>query len=519
MRPFKYICIILSIVTLMLSAGCGQSADDTPATFFQLKEDPVITVEKTDTVYKRLTADYQGALVPADNYGPLQTFIGGYYEYKSTAEGSTATVKNPVYGLCTADGTVVVDAVYDAYKLHPTDEGSYVYELIIGADGSDPYKGERYIAALDGSWMFKIPEKSAFYSAGGDRVILERTRTSKKIKYIYHDFYDHKGKRKFTFDKTLAEDQNISYTIGAFSEGLAPVNIWIREKKDGKMVDTFKAYYIDNNGKKVQEGLTECESFKNGYAVVRNDKGLFGVLTPKGEWFLEPNYRAINYNSDMGLFASASEGYFEIFDKEKKVVKKVFTERGTVEVVTSERLIYLKVNPDTERIEYFYADTDEPFSCKETGQFPDSGNSVGGLFVCVYSGTGTIFGEDGEAVASIGDFGELVDRFGNTAVVVNENDRKVCFVSVSTKQRTEWMKHRYTRECLDGRYLVLENSSDKTYGLYDLLTNSFVFEKCDCIGLSTVNGNQLLSVVDGVNITVYNKELKAVLNAATLSRH
>ena len=527
LKPSKYISLLLSLLILITVIGCGGNSENTDnaentekPTFFGIVEDVVAPKpEVLGSVQTRFNADYTDELKPSTEYGELLPFVGGYHTYTAVVNEKEKTVSVPVYGLCTLKGSVVVDAVYDAVKQHPKDEGGFVYELIKGSDGTDPLKGTRQIIASDGSWLIKVPKNSSFFRAGGERIIFERTKKVKKVVYTYHDFYDYKGKRKFTFDTALAENQDVTYDIGLFSEGLAPINICTKEKKDDTTTEIHTAYYIDNNGKKLHEGFIKCEPFRKGYAVVQNEEGLYGVITPKAEWFLEAKYRIVNYNDSVGVFACASQGYFEILDKEKKVVKKIFTEKSNVEVITSDWLIYRKTNPDTGRVEYFYADGDDPFTCTETGQFPDGEAPVDGLYVCVYSGTGTIFNIHGESIISIGDFGALSDRFGNTAVVTNSNGKKTCFITVSTKKRTEWIRYRYMHQSIGDRYLVMQNPDTGLYGLYDVMTSAFVYENCQHIEAFTSGDVTLLSVMRDGTAFVYNKDLTPVLTVASTAQY
>lgn len=523
MKYSKCICGLLAGLVLTLSVGCSE--DKQPSQdelFFGLASTPTAEATENKTVYNRLNSTYTAQLVASDSYGELFPFVGGFNTYKSTAEGSQKTLSNPVYGLCDKNGTVIVDAVYDAVKKHLTDEGGYVYELVKGSDGSDPKTGERWIAAVDGSWVVEIPSNCVFRSVGAERVVFERTRTVRKVTYIYLDFYDFSGKKRFTFDSKLAEDANTSYTVGAFAEGVAPVNVTVKtpnEKKDGEeqtYTESKYAYYIDNNGKTVYDKFSYCESFSKGYAVAATEEGLYGVIDPKGEWFIEPKYRIINYNTAKGLFACGDDGLFDILNTEKNKVKTVLCQRGNVEILDCDRLIYKKTNADTERSEYFYADTDAPFTCVENAMFPDSDVAIGGLFVSTYLGTGTVFDENGDNLASIGDFGELADRFGNTAVVVNSTDKKVCFISVSAKRRTEWLNLHYTRQSAGDRYLVMRATGDAvTYCLYDTLTESFLYENSDYIEISFVSGTELISVVGNGRTTVYDSGFNPVISTVS----
>ena len=115
----------------------------------------------------------------------------------------------------------------------------------------------------------------------------------------------------------------------------------------------------------------------------------------------------------------------------------------------------------------------------------------------------------------------MVGRFGNTAVVVNSDTKKICFVSVSAKQRTEWINYQYSGECLDSRYLVLtkNNKTDKKYCIYDTLTNAFLYENSDYIKVSSFGETELLSVSSGGKTAVYDKNLDTVLSIASVGQH
>lgn len=528
MKPFKCFCVGLAVLTLSLSVGCKDNKKDTvEAPFFALRENMPAQVVTDAVVHNRVSLEFCDTLVASDSYGELITFIGGVESYKSTTEGSEDVLKNPLYGLCDLNGAVVVDAVFDNIIKHETDEGGYVYEMIKGTDGSVATAGERWVSASNGSWVFKLPKNRVVKSVGAERVVLERTRKSGKKVYKYLEFYTFTGKRKFTFETKMAEDSRYTYTIGKFSDGLAPVNIVLKtpdnveEGQKQTYTEEKFAYYIDNSGKKIYENFLFCGEFYKGLAVVVNQDGLYGVMNTKGEWFLEPKFFDIDFNRSRELFACKTTGQYDVYDLNKNVVKTILCDRGFVDIIDSENFIYKKINIDTGRVEYFYADTGKPFHCKETGMFPDSESSVGGLYVCTYGGTGTIFDETGESIEALGDFGGLAGRFGNTAVVVNSDNKKVCFVSVSAKQRIEWMDYQYTNECLDNRYLVLTTNkkTDKKYCLYDTLTNAFLYEQSDYIGVSSFGNTELLSVSVGGKTTVYDTNLETILSIASVGQH
>lgn len=520
MKSGKSVCIAMAAVMVLTVSGCkGKKTDESKAPFFALAETVYTQDSSAVSVCNRYNTAYTDTLSPSEGYGALAVFSGGVNIYTKEEDGKTSSIQNPLYGLMTESGAVVVDAVYDAVIKHISAEGDTVYELIKGSDGTEVKKSERYAAAGDGSWVFKMPKNTYIHSVGANRVILKRVRYSGKKTYEYFDFYDFSGKRKFTLESKLCEDKNTVVSIGSFGEWLLPVNITVKtpnEKKDGEeqtYSEESRAYYIDNSGKKLLEGFTYCGEFKNGYAVAADENGLYGVIKPNGEWFIEPHYKNINYNATKGLFACADDGFYDILDTEKKSVKKVICVKGSVEILDGEPTVYKKINADTDRTEYFYLDSGKPFTCIENGMFPNSDREVGGLYVGYYSGTGTIFDTDGASIASIGDFGELADRFGNTAVVTNSTGKKVCFVSVSSKQRGEWLDMSYTGQSLDGRYLVLKKADALTsgYSLYDLLTESFVYSDCDYIEVTGQNG-EFVSIVNGRGSSVLDSKLNVILS-------
>ena len=520
-RILSLLCTFALAFTLMACDGKKHEQANDP--FFKLAETLSNNSTNSDYAYSRLNTEYTDIITPSENYGELLPFVSQYKDY-SSIEGNLSA-KCTVLGLCNESGAVVVDAVFDSIITHKTDEGMFAYELIIGSDNSDEYLGTHYVMSSDGSWAFKLPQNTKVYSIGADRVIVERKKTRKKVDYFYHDFYDFSGKRKFTFDKKLAENKNAEYTIGAFHDGFAPINVTVTEVKgDGdkkeKVVTTY-AYFIDNCGKVKYNKFLKCEEFRNGYAVVQTEEGLFGVIDAKGEWFLEAEHRDIDYNWSKKLFACAEDGYYNILNMEKESVKKITCERGTIEIIDSENTIYKRTNSDTGRSEYFFLDSDKPVTCTENGQFPSGNKSINSLFVCTYSGTGTIFRETGESIVSIGDYGEFIECFGNTAVVVNSTDLKTCFVSISSKQRTEWMRYHYLRQSIGDRYLVLKSTAqdESTYYLYDIMTNTFKFEKCDYIEVTGSEKNKLLSVVLNGVATVYDSMLKPCMNIPNYTEH
>ena len=510
------VCCAVSLAAC--SNTSGSNAGGVP--FFMLKVLPdEVSLPNQGEKVQRINPSFTDTLVPSDEYGKLIPYIGGYYQYKSTGVGESKVLYAPVYGLSTADGRTVTDPVYDSVRIYAMSGTGYIYELVTGSDGSEPSLGRHWLASEDGTWIFEIPTGSRLTdNIGGGMVMLERIRTVRKKTFVYQDFYDYSGNFVFTFDKAMAEDENTSYTIGRFADGLAPVNTVVAEpaedSEEAEPEKTVSAFYIDVSGKKTYEGFIYCGEFHGGYAVVADKDGKYGVINTNGEYLINPEYRAINYNYEKGYFACGAQGYFDILDMTGVQVKRVLCDRGNVEVLGFDTMIYKRTNSSTGRSEYFYADTDVPFTCEETGQFPDETGNLGGLYVCSYSGSANIFDESGKTVTVLDDFGSLVCKYGDYIMAVNSNGTKTAVISLGSGKATGWINMSFEdRQAFADRYIVLKSQSkDKpVYSLYDIETGTFVYENCDRIETAVTASDEYLLVLKDGKTAVYDMKFNTVI--------
>ena len=81
------------------------------------------------------------------------------------------------------------------------------------------------------------------------------------------------------------------------------------------------------------------------------------------------------------------------------------------------------------------------------------------------------------------------------------------------------MNYHYLRQALDERYLVVRNSESQKYGLYDIMTNAFVYDDCDYIEVISNGDTQHLSVISGGKATVYDKEFKVLLSVSHTAQY
>lgn len=509
--------VALTLILCLFSSCSIFTEDDNTATFFMLKDLPKHASTENGVVYYDSNSVYTDKLVASKDYGEIMPFLGGYYKYDYVPESKDKDKNNetsthesvylPLYGLCTVSGKVIVNPVYTSVEKHMLDNGDYIYELVTGADATAKNSGKHYLASSTGSWVVELSVRSTFEGlSGNDRIIVKRMRVKNGKEYKYHDFYNYNGVRMMIFGQDLAEIKDSDYTIGNFTEGLAPVTI--TTKGENGKEDTVVSYYVNIVGNRVSDvNYRYCGEFYKGLAIVVTEDGKYGVIKPNGEYLFEPTYRIINFNKEKEIFTCSNDGYFTVNDITGKEIRTVLCDKGNVEILNSNKMIYKKTNSATGRSEYFISEGDKPFVCKKTGQFPDENSGQNGVFWCSYSNITEIFDENGETIADYTDFGSVNMVVGNLAVVVNSKSNAISILNLSTKEKTDWISGSLTgKTLLNGRYIILSENKDgkPLYSIYDIENFKFTKEKCDFVDVvNTKQTQQLITFTDSV-IEVFN---------------
>ncbi len=519
-NALRLISLLLVGVCLFLTVSCKGKKQPT---FLQLSETPYVTVTPTSEVVKRYNDEFTDTFVPSDDYGTLVPFVGEFYQYKSDEQSSDMTISLPAYGLCTVDGAIVVDPVYDGVITH-TLKGGVLYELLIGSDDASLAQ-KRLLIPSDGRWVTELSANNSVSKLSSeDFYILERTRTvrrnKKKEKLVYYDFYSYESKFLFTFDKKLTFAENTSFTIGEFDDSFAPVNVAVTTETtekgpDGKNVVKkeveTKGYFINKKGKQVfkNEEFLKVEAFYNGLAVVCNKEGLYGVIKSNGKYLIKPQYNIINRNTTEGYFACGLDSYFLILDANGITVSKIPCENADIEVIGTEKLIYKKTLKYTGKTEFFSCVTGGAFVCTETGQFPDPDSGKNGLFSCTYSGVTDIFKSDGNSVAQFNDFGRIAGVWGDIAVIVSKNGSKTAVLNIKSGEKSDWIDASFSGQVFNGKYVVLK--SEQNYMLYNGLLNEFETQTADFITTFETFDNSYLSVTDGGFVTLFMSDMSILM--------
>ncbi len=514
MKRFKILVKFLSLALVVCSlCSCSFfSSDENNGTFFMLRQLPEYnTVNGSAVYFDRYNEQYTDTLTASKEYGEIMPFLGGYYKYTSVPDPKDKEKTEPkeqylpLYGLCTVSGKIIVDPVYTSVERHNLDNGDYIYELVMGADATAKKEGKHYLTSSTGSWVVELSVRSIFTGlSGNDRFIVQRMRKKNGNEYKYYDFYNYNGVRMMIFGQDLAELKDTDYTIGAFTEGLAPVTLTTKGE-DGK--DTVVSYYVNVTGQRVSDvNYRYCGEFYKGLAIVIDENGKYGVIKPNGEYLFKPEYRIINFNREKEIFTCSNDGYFTINDITGKEIRTVLCDKGNVEVLNSNKMIYKKTNSSTGRSEYFVSEGDTPFTCKTTGQFPDEASGINGVFWCSYSNVTEIFDENGNTITSYTEFGTVNSVNNNLAVVVNNNSTAISILDLSTKEKTDWVKGTLTVQTLsNGKYLILSDSSSgqSKYTLYDVESRKAVEADCDYINVLATKDTEYLILVKNETVRVY----------------
>ena len=277
------------IVLLLLLSGCVQQKP--PETVFWLdKVEDVGTFEGLEK-FERYYDGYTDELIPSDKYGELIPFVGKIL----TASGDWPMTSQR-YGLCTTDGKIVVDPVFENCSLMQAGDVSY-YDLtyaktiqeIETAQESEDYDmigfPRSVLIRTDGSFCMELDEvtwaKAYTLENGEGRITVFKYSSGIYDGGLNFKVYDEEMELLYTLENL--------YDHPDFSDELVAV---MHACED--YTAPSEMYYIDKDGNKVIDGskFSQIKSFSNGLAEVQNkENGLFGYIDTSGEYVIRPQFK------------------------------------------------------------------------------------------------------------------------------------------------------------------------------------------------------------------------------------
>lgn len=510
LKRFLYTATAILLAISLTACGNGDDSDE-GAAFFKLENSPAALFTKPDDeIVGRYNEEYTVNFTPSADYGEIMPFIGKYLTYTLTTKEGEQTVTSPVYGLCTEDGRVIVDPIYLGAERYELDDGTCFYQLYIDS-GIKGRNGRRIAVAHNGSWMIDLGQDTVFSGLSGDGMMaFERTKavTKEKTNYFY-DLYDYNGNKAFTYEPVQNNNDKASSTISTFADGLAAIN-QTQSSGDGA-ADVTSAYYIDKAGKMVIGDLSFAGDFAGGFAVVADKDGLYGVMNTKGEYLIKPAFMSIDYNVELGLFACEGDGMYQIYNTNNESIKTIFCKNSDVRVFGADKLIFEKTSRTTNKSEFFFLESEEPFIYSGTGQFPTE--YIGsGLYLCDYSGVGYFFNENGESIVTCENFGGIVANDGSYIVAHTKRKDKLIFIDILAKKILQTVEADYSDGIADKGIFAVK--SGEKYAVYNAVSGQYAQSDCEYAEILRSSQKQFISIVKDGSITLYDDAFNIIMKSA-----
>lgn len=205
------------------------------------------------------------------------------------------------YGLMTADGEVVAEPIYNSYRTLEFGGKTYYCMQITEGEWEDTVYKKSLLISADGEWQVEINDNISAISE--NRIISEHLDGSFNV-------YDYSGNKVFSGN----ENQSVDTNGNGFYNGLLVVFDFLS--------DNGYTTVVDENGEIVLDKLDYCGPFITGKAVAsyNRDEG-YGIITPEGEWLLEPVYDDIK-TVDGRYFIAIDFDKEYIYDSDLKLLRE-----------------------------------------------------------------------------------------------------------------------------------------------------------------------------------------------------
>ena len=298
--------LLLFAVLLALFCACKKNGETQPTSSSEPTTWGLILDELPDIgKYKsadspRMFDKYVDNLIPRSDYGELVPYLGSVVQYE-TAEVEDVYMSEMIrgyYGLCTVDGVIVTDPVYDSIEYC---DGYYL--LGKNHSGDDTETSETFLIPKDGSSIFEFPKnKSVSYRGDG---IFSCCEASYGAVDSDTSYYSAAGKYLFTADESSSVSEFVNGTALLYAYG-----------SDFKL----EYYIINKSGKRIKKfeyGVAGAASTAPGEFVVYGADGKCGLY--RGEKQILPCEYDSVCSDDYGNIFAVKNKTVTVFDENKKV--------------------------------------------------------------------------------------------------------------------------------------------------------------------------------------------------------
>ncbi|MBR3803471.1 MAG: WG repeat-containing protein [Clostridia bacterium] len=481
----KIIAFVLACMFVFSFAGCmkEQSPDETT------EQTTAETANQPDEQNK----ESSGMLVP---------YMAGY---KYDEENGYWTER--FYGLMTADGKKVVEPVYDWCRTLECNGKKYYCMQILDNKWEDTCYNSLLVSA-DGTWQLELEDNI--------RAVSENRIICGQLDGIF-TVYDYDGNKIFSGN----ENQSVDTNGNGFYNGLLVVFDFLS--------DNGYTTVVDENGEVVLDKLDYCGPFITGKAVAsyNRDEG-YGIITPEGEWLLEPKYVDIAEVDGKYFIASDYDKEY-IYDTELKLLRE--REFGWSAVLRSYfleddgKLVRYYANMYAPDEYYRDAFTDEIIACGDV--YATECSEEYGFFYGTNDGEFCIFDVNGKCLnecentervtvyeGTYAAFASSVERVWFNAAtheeiitVIDDNDEKWTDVSTAGDLGVAVIAELEHKQ--DGRM-------DGPYHLYDYKNREYIFRDCEYCEINEFNGEVYITAVYKDRIEIYDADLNLLIETENL---
>ena len=438
---------------------------------------------------------------PESTSPSLVPYLSGY---KYDEENGYWTEK--FYGLMTADGEKVTEPVYDQYRIFELNGKTY-YCMQISADDWLPICSKSLLISADGN--FKLELEDNILAISENRIICAQHEEPFTV-------YDYSGNRIFSGNENQSVDTNGS----GFYNGLLVVFDFFSENGYTTVVD--------ENGETVLDKLDYCGSFITGKAVAsyNRDEG-YGIITPEGEWLLEPKYTDIKDVEGKYFIAIEFDKEY-IYDSDLNLLRErqddwdIYEQNYFFE--TQGKLVRYYSHMDSPDDYYRDAFTDEKISCGDV--FATSYDEESDLFYGINDGKLCIFDVNGKLLNECQGT-ERAEMNNGAYAAVTSSKEQIWFNSASHEKiinlsnaENEWKSVATAGDCGIAVIADLEDKQDSRmdgpYHLYDYKNREYIFRDCEYCDINEFDGEIYITVAYTDHIKTYDADFNLLIETENL---
>ena len=438
---------------------------------------------------------------PQNESANLVPYLSGY---KYDEENGYWTEK--FYGLMTSDGETVIEPVYDQYRVFGLNGKTY-YCMQISADDWLPICSKSLLISADGN--FKLELEDNILAISENRIICAQHEEPFTV-------YDYDGNKIFSGN----ENQSVDTNGNGFYNGLLVVFDFLS--------DNGCTTVVDENGELVLDNLDYCGPFITGKAVASyNREEGYGIITPEGEWLLEPKYADIT-EVDGRYFIAADYDKEYIYDTELNLLRERDCTWSTIlknyffEV--DGKLVRYYANMYAPDEYYRDAFTDEIISCGDV--YATNYSEEYGLFYGINDGRLCIFDVSGKLLNECQGT-ERAEMNDGAYAAVNSSNEQVWFNSDSHEKiitlsnaENEWKSVATAGDLGIAVIAELEDKMDSRmdgpYHLYDYKKREYIFRDCEYCNINEFDGQIYITVAYSDHIKTYDADFNLLIETENL---